>query len=68
MHYKFHIPHPAITNLVLNKHGEGKDNKICYPSDQYFLPVKDALNLQTRYFKNHPQRHTLLLNSESVFA
>ncbi|XP_046653152.1 uncharacterized protein LOC124343739 isoform X1 [Daphnia pulicaria] len=46
MHYKFHAPHPAIDNLVKNKHGEGKDNKICYPCDQYFMPLKDALNLQ----------------------
>ena len=49
MHYKFHEPHPAITNLVINKHGEGKENRICYPGDQFYLPVKNALNLQIRY-------------------
>ncbi|EFX72029.1 hypothetical protein DAPPUDRAFT_254936 [Daphnia pulex] len=42
MHYKFHAPHPAIDNLVKNKHEEGKDKKFCYPCDQYFMPVKDA--------------------------
>ena len=55
MHYKFHEPHPAITNLVMNKHGEGKDNKLCYPGDQFYLPMKDALNLQIRYFRILPK-------------
>jgi hypothetical protein len=49
MHYKFHEPHPAITNLIINKHGEEKENRMCYPSDQFYLPVNDALNLQIRY-------------------
>ncbi len=50
MHYKFHAPHPAIDDLVKNK--EGKDNKFCHPCDQYFMPVKEALNLQIRYFRD----------------
>ena len=60
MHYKFHKPHPAIDNLVANKHGEGKDHKICFPGDQYFMPAQEALNLQIRYFKtSSPETHLM---------
>ncbi|KZS02954.1 Uncharacterized protein APZ42_034405 [Daphnia magna] len=46
IHSKHHTPHPTITNFLTNKHGPENENRDGYPSDQYFIAIQEALNLQ----------------------
>lgn len=49
IHYKNHVPPSAVNSFLISKDGQGEENKHCYLVDQYFIPIKDALNLQLRY-------------------
>jgi hypothetical protein len=49
IHYKHHTLHQGITNFLDRKKVSGH----CFPCDQYFLPIKYALNLQIRYYSNN---------------
>lgn len=53
IHSKHHTPHPTITNFLTNKHGPENENRDGYPSDQYFIAIQEALNLQIRYYHWH---------------
>ena len=48
IHYKDHTLHQGFANFLDRKKISGN----CYPCDQYVLPVKDAFNIQIRYFSN----------------
>ena len=49
IHYKHQTSPPEATNFLINKHGQGEKNMNCYLVDQYFLPIKEALNFKLWY-------------------
>lgn len=49
MHLKGHNPHPKMTDLIDSIRGVGSNILPFYSCDHYFMPVKDAFNIQIRY-------------------
>ncbi len=49
MRYKHYTQPPAITNFLIDKQGPRMDNKYYYPCNQYYFPMKEALNIKIRY-------------------
>ena len=48
MRYKHYTQPLAITNFLIDNHGPRMDTKHCYPCNQYYFPMKDALNIKIR--------------------